>query len=131
MRAKFFDKQDPGNPLNGMTLSDSAALRDIIQSARQRAPFMADLIGENGRQLILGLGLADGCVQFSSNDGSPPYVVAVGVNPEEEGEQDFLVCDTKTAIPRRYCLPMSRVADIAVVFLETGERALDVTWEEI
>jgi hypothetical protein len=34
-------------------------------------------------------------------------------------------------VPRRYCLPMQKVADIAANFLENGERYSDVEWEEI
>jgi hypothetical protein len=83
MRAQFFDRQDETNPLNGKTLSDPTAMRNIIQSMQQRAPFLAALIGENGRALL------------------------------------------------RYCLPMPRVAEIAAVFLDRGERASDVVWEEI
>jgi hypothetical protein len=131
MRAQFFDRQDATNPLNGKMLSDAAAMRSIIESTRQRAPFLAELIGENGRKLLLGLGPADGCVQFSSSDDSPPYLMALGNNPEEEGQQDFLIGNTVSPIPRRYCLPMSRVAEIAAVFLDNGQRASDVAWEEI
>ena len=130
MRAQFFDRQHAANPLNGTTLSEPAAVREIIQSMQQRRPFLAELIGENGRKLLLGLGSGDGCAQFSSNDGSPPYLMALENNAEAE-DQDFLIGDTASPVPRRFCLPMQKVADIAAVFLYSGERASDVAWEQI
>jgi hypothetical protein len=41
----------------------------IIQRTPQRRPLLEDLIGENGRKLLLRLGSRDGCVQFSSQHG--------------------------------------------------------------
>jgi hypothetical protein len=57
--------------------------------------------------------------------------MALGSDPTEDGEQDFLIADTVTPIPRRYCLPMRKVEEIAAVFLDSGERTADVIWEEI
>jgi hypothetical protein len=131
MKAQFFDRQDETNPLNGTVLHDSSSLRDIIIRMQQRAPFLAELIGENGCALLLGLGSSDGCVQFSSTDGSPPYWMAVGSDPEGTGEQNFLIGNTATPVPRRYCISMERVEEIATTFLASGQRALDMVWEEI
>jgi hypothetical protein len=131
MRAQFFDRQDDGNPLNGVALEDSEALRKIVQTMQARAPFMAELVGTNGRTLLLGLGSSDGCVQFSSTDGEPPYLMALRPNAEAEGEQEFLIGGTPSPVPRRYCLSMPKVADIAATFLENGERYPGVEWEEI
>jgi hypothetical protein len=102
-----------------------------VHSMEQRRPFLAELIGENGGRLLLGLGSSDGCAQFSSTDGEPPYMMAVGNKPEEEGEQDFLIGNTPSPVPRRYCLPMRMVAEIAAEFLKSGERLLELEWEEI
>jgi immunity protein Imm1 of predicted polymorphic toxin system len=96
-----------------------------------RAPFLAELVGTNGYTLLLGLGSSDGCVQFSSNDGAPPYLMAVRPNGEQEGEQDFLISSTPSPVPRRYCLPMQKVAEIAATFLESGERYPDIEWEAL
>jgi hypothetical protein len=104
---------------------------DLIQSMQHREPFSAELVGENGCGLLLGLGSADGCVQFSSHDHEPPYLMALGSNPTEPGELDFLIDDTATPVPRHYCIPMDKVAEIAAVFLDSGQWASDVAWEEI
>ena len=131
MRAQFFDRQDDGNPLNGIVLEDSEALRKIVQTMQARVPFFAELVGINGRTLLLGLGSSDGCVQFSSTDGGPPYLMALRPNDEGEGEQEFLIGGTLSPVPRRYCLPMRTVEDIAATFLANGERYPGVEWEEI
>jgi hypothetical protein len=122
--------QDGANSLNGTVLEDPTEVGAIVRTMRQRIPFLAELIGENGRTLLLGLGSADGCVQFSSSDGDPPYLMALE-NPEEEGWQDFLCGGTPTPVPRRYCLPMQKVIAVAVAFLETGEPYPAIEWEEI
>ena len=131
MRAQFFDRQDAENPLNGKMLDDPAVLQEIVHSSQERAPFLAELIGINERKLLLGLGSAYGCVQFSSTDGEPPYLMAVAEKPEQEGEQAFLMGNTPTPVPQRYCIPMRKVVEIATVFLISGERASNVEWEEI
>ncbi|MCC8960153.1 hypothetical protein H8B02_44155 [Bradyrhizobium sp. Pear77] len=132
MRAQFFDRQDATNPLNETVVDGSPALRRIVNDTRQRQPFLSELVGTNGRKLLLGLGSGDGCVQFSSTDGAPPYLMAVAtIEHEGGGTQEFLMGDTSTPMPRRYCLPMEKVVEIAVAFLETGERSSSVEWEEI
>jgi RHS repeat-associated protein len=132
VRAMFFDRQDAANPLNGIAVDSAEALRSIVHDMQRRPPFLSELIGTNGRKLLLGLGSADGCVQFSSTDGAPPYLMALQKGPKpEEGEQNFLMGDTPTPVPRRYCLPMETVTEIAAVFLESGELASNVEWEEI
>jgi hypothetical protein len=75
------------------TLRDSAAALDIIQEARSCKSFFAELIGESGYRLMLGLGSADGCAQYSPSDGAAPHVMAVGNSAAAQGEaeQDFLV----------------------------------------
>jgi len=42
-----------------------------------------------------------------------------------------LISGTPSPVPRRYCLPMAKVAEIAATFLENGERYPDVEWEAI
>lgn len=48
-----FDRQDTENPLNGGVLDDPEKLRTIVRSLQTRAPFMAELIGADGRKLLL------------------------------------------------------------------------------
>ncbi len=57
--------------------------------------------------------------------------MALASNPHEEGEQDFLIGDAASPVPRRYCLPTRKVEEIAAVFLDSGKRTSHVAWEEI
>jgi hypothetical protein len=135
MRSQFFDRQHTDNPLNGVMVDNSAALRTLVHNLQGREPFFAELIGDNRCKLLLGIGPAEGCVQFSTVDGAPPYLMAMRNDPEQEGVEqnclDFLIGDTPTPVPRRYCLPMHKVVEIAANFLMQGERSTDVTWESI
>jgi len=132
MKAQFVDRQDPRNPMNGRTLSNSAELQSALVLQRDRPPFFAELIGENGFKLLLGLGRNDGCVQFSATDGSSSYLMAVASGVEDRvGEKSFLIGGELTPVPMRYCLPFETVVDIADEFIRTGRRKADVSWEEI
>lgn len=132
MKVQFFDRQNAANPLNGGYVEDLAGLRNVLGSARDRPPFFAELIGDNGFKLLLGLGSTEGCVQFSSVDGAPPYLMAVTPSQRDsEGELEFLIGGTASPVPRRYCLPYGAVEDIAAVFVQNGGRKSDVSWEEI
>jgi hypothetical protein len=48
-----------------------------------------------------------------------------------KGYLQFLVGDTTTPVPMRYALPFSLVKEVAVYFLQSGERSPSVSWEEI
>jgi len=131
MSARFFDRQDLDNPLNGTVIADCGAMDSLIHALRTREPFLAELVGDGGHTLLLGLGSADGCVQFSSADGQPPYLMVLRDKPVPEGEQEFVIGNTPTPIPKRFCLPMREVARIAAAFVRTGERPSTVEWEAV
>jgi hypothetical protein len=132
MIAQFFDRQDPGNLYNGAKLSDPDALRSTLESVRYRLPFFAELIGENGNSLLLGIGPKEGCVQFTVSGGAAPYFMAVSPGATEaDGYEDFLIGDTATPVPKRYCMPYETLVEIAVAFLTSGERSASVSWEAI
>jgi hypothetical protein len=128
----FFDRQNLTNPLNGTTIDNSQSLRAIIGGLQYKQPFFSELIGEDGNKILLGIATAVGCAQFSSTEGTPPYLMAVSGSPEEVfGARSFLIGDTATPVARRFCLSMEKVVEIAVDFLETGKRSDSVEWEEI
>jgi len=93
---------------------------------------LAQLFGDNGYNLMVGIGGTSGCVQYSRSDGNSPYLVAVAANPTaEEGDIEFLCGNTPTPVSKRYILPFEKVKEIASYFLETGARSAKVRWEEI
>jgi hypothetical protein len=129
---RFFDRQNTANPLNGTTICDSTELRRLLDSVSDRPPFFAELIGENGFKLLLGIGSAGGCAQFSAADGSAPYLMAVAEDgPKMEGEIKFLIGDTASPVPKRYLLPYLALVDVAAGFVSSGERCPHVAWEEV
>jgi len=81
----------------------------------------------------VGIGEKVGCVQYSSHDGMPPYLMAVenGFEFSTIDTIDFLIGGELTPVPRRYCKSMELVKEIALYFLETGLRCPNVTWEKI
>src|SRR5215467_16118949 len=134
MKVEFFDHQDRANPLNGAEVAAEAELSSLIEGLRSRPRFLCELIGENGFKLLVGVGHDVGCIQHSSCDGCPPYLMAISgsdpvFNPDDYME--FLTGNTPTEIPRYYCLPMELLKQTANYFVETGERSADVRWEEV
>ena len=133
MMVEFHDQQESSNPLNGLEITTGTALLRIIDSLRNRRPFFCELLGKNGFKLLIGIGNNVGCVQHSSSEGDPPYLMAVeeGIEFSTRDTVDFLIGNELTEIPRRYCKSMESVKQIALHFLETGLRFPNVPWEEI
>jgi hypothetical protein len=130
MKAVFNDLQDYSSELDGATVHNRSELFRILDGARDRNPFGCELLGENDYKLTLGIGKHVGFVQHGRSDGDTPYLVAVSPS-EYEVDAEFLVGDTPSPIPRRFCLPFEIVKEIAAYFIESGERSPAVAWEEI
>lgn len=132
MTVTFQDQQEPKNVANGRVLSAPADVMQLFESLRGRAPFMFELIGENGHSLTVGYSDSVGAAQYAASDGKPPYAMAVNEEAaDDEACVEFLAGGTPTPIPGRFCLPINRVVAIAQEFVATGERSAAVTWEEI
>lgn len=131
MTVKFFDKQDLLNPSNGSNI-DSEDLSKLLASFSNRKPFFFELLAENGYKQLVGVGKDTGCVQHSSIDGNPPYLMAVASTGQaNEAEIAFLIENTMTPISIHFCIPFQMVKQIASYFAETGKRDPSVSWEEI
>lgn len=132
MKAVFNDMQDPSSGLDGATVHDRGDLSTLLESVLDRKPFGCELEGENGYKLTLGIGKEVCFVQHGPSNGDPPYLLALGPQDFWKHEcADFLVGDTPSPIPQRFCLPFEMAIDIVAYFLETGERCPAVCWEEI
>lgn len=132
MVAQFFDRQDTMNPSNGAMVRDEQMLNEVFDPLRKREPSFCELVGDNGFKLLIGVGHDIGCAQHSSADGDLPYLMAVATEAaDDDGYRNFLIGDTPTPIPLRYCLPLQAVRFIATEFVKTGERSRSVEWEEI
>lgn len=131
MRVLFFDREDKGNSLNGRAVEESSKLAEILESVRNRTPFFCELVGENGYNLLLGMGKI-GCAEYSRDDGSGAYLMAVEPTMKSaEGYIEFLIGGTATPVPARYALPFDVMKQVAVDFLRTGATSQALGWEEI
>ena len=132
MTVTFFDRQDEENLLNGSIPQSGEDLRALLRKPPDRAPFFCELIAENHKNLLIGLGDGTGCVQFSAGYGLPPYFLAVAPGGWDcAGQTEFLLGGKLTPVSNRYRLPMELVLETAAFFLERGALSPDVTWEAL
>jgi hypothetical protein len=132
MRVEFYDLENKSNPLNGSTFDSHAELLVALKSLRTTKPFFCELVGENGRNLMVGVGAELGCAQYSSADGGPPCLVAVSP-VENAGPNQFLkffAGGQPSEVPARHGLQRDVLYSVAGDFLRTGEPSPLVLWEE-
>jgi hypothetical protein len=128
MNVTFFDIQDEANRLNGAVIEDTERLSQLLQGLRGRAPFICEIVAENGFELVVGVGEV-GCAQYGRRDGSAGYVVALAPGREHvEGDTEFLAGGTATPISNRFCMPFSSVLEIVGHFHETSRAHPAFTW---
>ncbi|MDE8347729.1 MAG: Imm1 family immunity protein, partial [Acidocella sp.] len=131
--ARFIDRQDSHNPHNGAEVPSLETLVSWLDETRGRPPFFCELLGDNGFRLLVGVSGTVGCAQYSAMSGKPPYLMATDAR-EIKGENDyveFLTANTDTPVPKKFCLPMSRIKEVLADFVATGEKGERVTWEAI
>src|SRR5450432_2303977 len=130
MRVIFKDLQDEAAEWNGRALDSEAGLMQVLQNARLLPPFIAELSGEHGYTLTVGLGGEHGCIQYAASDGSPPYRVALSPDLKTD-EIEFMCGGTPTPIAPRHLLEFDVLSRAVRYFLLTGQRFPDLLWEEI
>ncbi len=131
MMVTFCDMHDESNPQNGAAVHEPSDLLKMLDSFRDREPFFAELVGENGYKLTIGIGKI-GAVQHSRSDDEPPYLMAVeSAREKPDSDQEFLAGNELTEVSSHYLLPFERVKEIAVYFQRTGERSPAVSWEDL
>jgi hypothetical protein len=130
MITTFQDLQYDDNPRNGQVVSDRSHLMALLNQLRTiRPPSMCQFIGNNGCNLTVGIDQGSGCVQHSTNDGAPPYLMAIGRQADNR-QMQFVVGGTETPIDGRYRLPFDILREVVANFVATGERSSSVLWEE-
>jgi hypothetical protein len=131
MRVTFVDLENESNRLNGSVLAREEELADLLTELAARSPFVFELRGENGYMLQIGIARAEGCVQHSPVNGDVPYMMALASNRGNGDDVEFALGGTPTPISRRYIMPLERVREIVLHFVQTGNRGPMVGWEEI
>jgi hypothetical protein len=128
----FQDLQQLNNPMNGMRINNESEMASLFQSLKTRKPFIFELHSSNRFMMTIGLAPDCGSVQFSSEDGLPPYWTAISENAvDDEAFVEFLAGNTPTPISQRYCLPIEQVKVAVADFLFRGDKSEAVHWEEI
>jgi len=129
MKVRYVNTQDKSDPMNGAVIFDANKLTELIDARRNRNPFIADLIADNGFELMIGIGGSVGCAQYSRSDGEPPYLMAASrQRPVKRGVIEFYTNDTPTPFAARYIIGFDELKEVAVHFLRTGERSDAVSW---
>jgi hypothetical protein len=132
MKVLYKNQQDKSDPMNGAVITEGAKLVELLDSCRNDPPFFARFSGDNGFKIMVGIGRDVGCIQYSRSDGEPPYLVALSVDCPTNGKDvEFWTGGTATPIPARFILSSDELKQIALHFLETGERSDAVFWESI
>jgi hypothetical protein len=133
MHARFQDFEDEHNPRNAQMLGDRAAVVALFDElCKRRAPFMCQFTGDNGFNLIVGIGGDYGCAQYSSNDGMPPFLMAVDIQGSPaDRDMEFLVGGTPTPIDRKYRVPIEQVREAVAEFVTTGRKGAGVRWVDL
>lgn len=103
MKVRYFNRQDKSDLMNGVEISESSKLAELLDDRRKNLPFIADLSADNGYELMLGIGADIGCVQYSRTDGEPPYLVALPAQQHVKSRYfEFLMNDSPIAISGRH-----------------------------
>ncbi len=132
MIVRYRNNQDKYDPRNETAIAGGTNLSELLDDVRKRTPFIAELCGDNGFELVLGIGGDFAFVEHRRIDGDLPYLMAISARPQlKTGDVEFLTANTPTPIAARYILSFDELKQIALHFLETGERSDTVTWDSI
>lgn len=104
----------------------------LDEMRRTDPPVMCQFISDNGFNLTVGIDDAFGCMQYSANEGLPPYLMAVSRQQRESEfvEMEFVVGGTQTPIDGQYRLPFGIIRDVVIEFAQSGLRSAIVDWQE-
>jgi hypothetical protein len=130
MIVRYFNNQNKLDLMNGKANAESATLVALLGERRNDRPFIAKLLGENGFELVCGIGNDLCCVEHMRSNGDVPYLMAVSARPPMNGGYvEFLTANTPTAFAARYIIRFAELEEVAIHFLETGERSKLVSWQ--
>ena len=130
MKLRYVNNQNKLDPMNGREIVRGEELEALLDDAQKNMPFVAELCGDNGFELVIGIAPDFGCVEHRRIDGDLPYLMAISTQPRmKSGYVEFLMTDTPTPIAARYIISFGELKKIALHFLKTGERSDLVAWQ--
>jgi hypothetical protein len=122
----------PGRWRIRYVIESEEALRGLLGIMCKREPFYAELVGDNGLKVLLGIGPIWGAAQFSPADGTPPYLMAVSRSPlRNQGDVCFLAGDECTPVPDEFVVRSGDMCRIACHFFMSGKQHPEFDWKEI
>ena len=132
MKLIFQHLDDDHDPRNGKVLDQTAVIRLLDELRLRQPPTMCQFVGDNGFNLTVGIDNDFGCIQYSRNDGLPPYLMAKDVTRDAADFRDleFVVGGTLTPIDSQYRVPLNMIKEVLLEFIESGERTEAVAWQE-
>jgi hypothetical protein len=131
MKVRYFNQQDKSDPMHGVAIMDRAQLNELLDIAKSRPPFIAAFEADNGFEISMGISEKFCCVQYSSLNGDPPYLMAMSPQPPlKRGFVEFLLGGTPTPSPARYIIRFDELTEILSHFLKTGEPSDAFSWED-
>jgi hypothetical protein len=119
------------DPFDGLCIDDPERLCEVLEELQRRDPIVLQIEGENGFSLAIGIGGPVGFIQHSSNDGRPPFLIAVDKDAKQiadDIEHVFFCGGQDTPFRRSQCVPYEVLKSVASHFLEFGSRSDDVDW---
>jgi hypothetical protein len=130
MIVRYRNHQDKYDVLNEKAIEQPDKLVELLHRRRNRRPFFAELFGDNSFKIMFGISTELCCVQHSRINGDPPYLMAVSPHRRMmKGCVEFLAGGTLTPVAARYIISFDELKEIALYFLQTGERSNAVSWQ--
>ena len=130
MIVRYQNYEDKYDAINGRTFDQRGALWELLHRRKNQRPHAAALTGDNGYEITFGISTDRCAVQFARADGSPPYLMAVSPCPSmKRGYVEFYCGGTPTPFAARYAISFPELEEIALHFLETGEKSEAVSWQ--
>ncbi len=132
MKTTFADLQNEDNSRNGMQIDDPQHARTLlIELASTGVSSACQFTNDRGKSLIVGVSPSLGFVQYTTDDGLPPCLMAMAASASsEQRDLEFAIGDTMTPIAGKYLVPIEVVAAAVEDFIATGQRSDRVTWAE-
>lgn len=128
MKVEFHDYAVRKRPVK--TFDHASALIDFLRQCKTEEFASAELLGENGFRLVIGIDGDLAFAEYSSQDDEPPYLIALSPTVVVDGMHIFLVTNEGTEIHGRHCLAFPVFEEVVRHFIETGERTATVEWED-